>query len=128
PRGAAGERHRPAPETRGGRARCARPGRARGRAGGHERSGHQRHRLAARRLRTRRRRDGATAVKIREVLSRLDRAQRSTPFTIVASIIVVAVAVAIFATYFVAVTAPAGGPVPAAPDPTAQVDPALEAQ
>lgn len=67
-------------------------------------------------------------MKIREVLSRLDRAQRSTPFKIVASIIVVAVAVAIFATYFVAVTAPAGGPVPAAPDPTAQVDPALEAQ
>jgi ABC-type transport system involved in multi-copper enzyme maturation permease subunit len=46
-------------------------------------------------------------VKIRETLLRLNRIQQTTPFKIIASVVVVALAIAAFATYYVAVTAPA---------------------
>lgn len=45
-------------------------------------------------------------MKLREWLSRLDRAQRSLPFRVLASIVVVALAIAAFSTYYVVVTLP----------------------
>jgi hypothetical protein len=45
-------------------------------------------------------------VKLRETLARLDRAQRSLPFKIIASVLVVALGIAAFSTYYITVTLP----------------------
>ncbi len=45
-------------------------------------------------------------MKLRESLSRLDRAQRSLPFKVIASIVLVALSIAAFSTYYIAVTLP----------------------
>ena len=45
-------------------------------------------------------------MKLRETLSRLDRAQRSLPFKIIASVVLVALAIAALSTYYVVVTMP----------------------
>jgi ABC-type transport system involved in multi-copper enzyme maturation permease subunit len=53
-------------------------------------------------------------VKLRDWISRCDRAQRSLPFKVIASVLVAALAIAAFATYYVVVTLPSQQEVDAA--------------